>query len=129
MNLLLDKEWWGLHDQIGPSFFVLSTPYELGIEIAVAAFVGNPDRAPVVILHHGLILGGGDVLARSVPVPDGGDLLSQLSFPRSPSCHNTYSLSEENQLVRSNCGLYSDKFALHNSICRSYFALREQLSG
>ena len=75
VHLLLDEERRYLHHEVRPVLLVLAAPDELRVEIAVAAFVGDLDRPPVAFGHHGFVLGGGDVLARCLPV---GEVLHAL---------------------------------------------------
>ena len=44
MYLLLDIEWRRGNHKIGPVLLILTSPYKLRVEVAIAAFVGNADR-------------------------------------------------------------------------------------
>jgi hypothetical protein len=71
VDLFLDVDGWGLDDEVGPVLFVFAAPYELGVEVAVATFVGYSDGGLVFIAHHGLEFGRGDVFARGFVVNQG----------------------------------------------------------
>ena len=92
MDLFLDVERRGVDDQVGPVLLILAAPDELRIEIAVAALVGDADRVLLVLLHHRLVFGGGDVLARGLVVLErfdglaGGLLLGHSFYPCCPIC-------------------------------------------
>ena len=79
-DLLLDIERRGVDDEVGPVLLILAAPYELRIEVAVPALVGYAHRILLVLLHHRLIFGGGDVLPRGLVVGQGfyGPLLRLL---------------------------------------------------
>ena len=64
MDLLLDVERRRVHDQVGPVLLVLAAPDELRVEVAVAPLVGHADRVLLVLPHHGLKLGSGNILPR-----------------------------------------------------------------
>ena len=80
MDLLLDVERRRGHNQVGPVLLVLAAPDQLRIEVAIAALIGNADRRPFLVAHHGLVLGGGNVLARSLVVGERFDDLLRLLF-------------------------------------------------
>lgn len=63
----------GLRAGVGPVLDVFSPPDELRVQILVAAFVGDVQRVFVLINHHRLVFGGGDVLAPGLGVGEGGD--------------------------------------------------------
>ena len=71
MDLFLDVQWRGLDHQVGPVLFVLAAPDQLGVQVAVAALVGNPDRALLILAHHRLVFGRGDILARRLVMGEG----------------------------------------------------------
>ena len=81
MHLLLNEQRWRLHHQLRPAKLILATPDKLRIEIPVAPFVRNLNRMPLVLRHHRLILGRGDVLPRRLIVCEGRHRL-----PLSPLC-------------------------------------------
>ncbi len=68
MDLLLDVERRRMDHQIGPVLLVLAAPDELRVEVAVAALVGHADRALLLLLHHRLEFGRGNVLALGLVV-------------------------------------------------------------
>ena len=73
VDLLLDVERRRVDDEVGGILPILAAPHQLRIEIAVAAFVGDAHRRTLVLLHHRLVFGGGDVLARGLVVDEGFD--------------------------------------------------------
>ena len=81
VDLLLDVEGRRLHDEVGPVLIVLAAPDELRIEVAVAALVGDPDRALLGPAHHRPVLGGRDVLPRRLAVGEALDLPGRLALP------------------------------------------------
>ena len=81
MNLFLDEQRRGGHDQVGPVLHVLAVPHKLGVEVGVAALVGDLDSRTVAFGHDGLVLGCRDVLAGRLVVGEGLDLLA------GPCCH------------------------------------------
>ena len=68
VDLFLDVERRGVDDEVAPVLLILAAPDELRIEVAVAALVGHADRVLLVLLHHRLVFGGGDVLPRGLVV-------------------------------------------------------------
>ena len=63
--------------------YILASPDELRVKIAVTPFVSHLDGAAVILFQHGLILRRGDVLAGRLVVFEGFDLLgfSEISVP------------------------------------------------
>ena len=78
MDALLDVEGRGVDDEVGPVLQVLAAPDELGVEVAVAALVGDLEGGQLLPLHEGLVLGAGQVFAAGVLVADCFDLLLSL---------------------------------------------------
>lgn len=73
VHFLLDIQRRRMYDEVGPVLFVFTTPYQLRIEIAVAALVDDTDRRLGLFIHHRLMLCGRDVLAGGVLVLEGFD--------------------------------------------------------
>ena len=71
VHLLLDEERRRLDHEVRPVLLVLAAPDKLRVEIAVAAFVLDLDRAPVTLRHHRFVLGRRDVPARRLLVGEG----------------------------------------------------------
>ena len=78
MHLFLDVERWRLDDQILLVLPGLTTPNELGVEIAVSTVVRDLNGTSIVVSHHHPVFGGGDVLSDGSTVPEGFDLLGRL---------------------------------------------------
>ena len=74
MDFFLNVEGRGGNHEVGPVLLVLPPPDELGVEVAVAAFVSDADRSPFVAVHDGLELGGGNVSPVGILVDKGFDL-------------------------------------------------------
>ena len=72
MDLFLDVERRGRDDEVGPIRVVFAAPDELGVEVAIAAFVGDLDGRLVRLAHEGLVFDRRQVLALGV-VAEGGD--------------------------------------------------------
>jgi hypothetical protein len=62
MDLFLDVQRRGVDDKAAPVLLILPAPDQLRIEVTVAAFVGNADRALLFLFDDGLIFRRGDVL-------------------------------------------------------------------
>ena len=73
VDLFLDVDRRGVDDEVGPVLLVLAAPDQLRVEVAVAALVGDAHGRLLVLLHHRLVFGGGDVLASGVVVLEGFD--------------------------------------------------------
>ena len=73
VDLLLDVERRHVDHQVGQVLLVLAPPYQLGIQVPVAALVGLAQGRFLLLLHHGLVLGGGNVGARVFLVAEGFD--------------------------------------------------------
>jgi len=50
-----------MDNEVAPIFFILAAPDELRVKVAVAAFVGDTNRALVGLLHDGLKFRRGNV--------------------------------------------------------------------
>src|SRR5262249_24415168 len=83
MNFLLDVERRRMHHEVGPVLLILAAPDQLRVQVAVAALVGHADGALRLLLHHGLIFSGRNVLASSLLVRECSDSLGVLGSP----CH------------------------------------------
>ena len=57
-----------MHHQIRPILFVLAPPHKLRVEVAIAAFIGQPNRRLLVLAHHRFEFRGRDVFALGVIV-------------------------------------------------------------
>ena len=57
--------------EVFPVLLVLAPPHELGIEVTVAPLVGDADGAHLLLAHHRLVLGRGDVPPRRLLVAEG----------------------------------------------------------
>ena len=73
VDLFLDVERRGVDDEVAPVLLILAAPDELGIEVGVARDSVQPAAAGLVLLEHGLVLGGGDVLPLGLVVLEGFD--------------------------------------------------------
>ena len=84
MHLLLDVEGRGLDDEVAPVLLVLAAPDELGVEVAVAALVGDAQRLLGLLLDDRLVLGRRDVSPLGISVAVGLDALAsrRLGFLR-----------------------------------------------
>jgi hypothetical protein len=84
VDLLLDVEGRGLDDEVAPVLLVLAAPDELGVEVAIAALVGDAQRLLGLLLDDRLVLGGRDVPALGLGVAVGLDFLAsrRLAFSR-----------------------------------------------
>jgi hypothetical protein len=84
VDRLLDVEGRGLDDEVAPVLLVLAAPDELGVEVAVAALVGDAQRLLGLLLDDRLVLGGRDVPAPGLGVAVSLDLLAsrRLAFSR-----------------------------------------------
>src|SRR5665213_444370 len=63
MYFFLDVERRRVDDEFAPVLFILAAPDELGVKVAVAAFIGDAENLFEFLLLDGLIFGGGDVFA------------------------------------------------------------------
>jgi hypothetical protein len=72
VDLFLDVQRRRVDDEIAPVLLVLPAPDKLGIEIGIARVAEQP-RLLVLLLHDGLLLGGGDVLPLGFVVLQGLD--------------------------------------------------------
>ena len=70
MDFLLDVQRRRIHHQIRLVLRVLAAPDELGVKIAVAALVGNPQRRLLFRLDQGLGFRRGNIPAGGVPMPE-----------------------------------------------------------
>src|SRR5439155_14094891 len=61
VDLLLDVERRGVDDEVAPVLFILPAPNELGVEITVAALVGNTNGMLLLLLNDRLKFRGRDV--------------------------------------------------------------------
>jgi hypothetical protein len=84
VDLFLDVERRCVDDEVGPVLLVLAAPDQLRVQVARAvdflvgqadegALVGDAHRRLLVLLHHRLVFGGGDVLAGGLKVLEGFD--------------------------------------------------------
>ena len=84
VDLFLNIEGRRLHHEAGPILPVLAAPDELGVKVGITAAlfvlqpgglpgVLHPHRLLLVLPHHRLIFGRGDVLARRLVVGEGFD--------------------------------------------------------
>ena len=80
VDFLLDVERRRVHHEVGPVLLILAAPDQLRVQVAVAALVGHADGALLLLLHHRLIFGGGDVLAPGLLVRERFDGLRALFF-------------------------------------------------
>ena len=71
MHLLLDVQGRHVDHQVGEVLLVLAAPHQLGIQVAVATLVGFLEERFLLLAHHGLVLGGGDVGAGVILVAQG----------------------------------------------------------
>jgi hypothetical protein len=72
MHLFLNVEGRSMDNEIAPVLLIFSPPDKLRIEVGVAR-VTKFLRFPLLILHHGLMLGGGDILPLLIGVVEGLD--------------------------------------------------------
>ena len=72
VDLFLDVERRGVDDEVAPVLLILAAPDELGIEVGVARVTDGLGRF-LVLLQHGLVLGGGDVLPLGLVMVEGRD--------------------------------------------------------
>ncbi len=71
-----------MDDEVAPVLLVLPAPDELGVEVGVAGVLQRA-RHLLLLLEHGPVLGGGDVLALVLRVAEGLDGLGAGGL----SCH------------------------------------------
>ena len=92
MDLVLDVQRRSLHHEVRPVLLVLAAPHQLRVQIPIAALVGDTDRALLLLPHHRLKLGGGNVFAGRVLV---GERCDGLSSPLFRHLLILYALSEK----------------------------------
>src|ERR1700683_5579509 len=82
MNFFLDIDRRRMRNQIRPVLLVFTAPDQLRVQVTVPALVCNPDGALMLLLQHGLELGGRNIFARSLFVGEWGASLLLLRLWR-----------------------------------------------